>query len=252
MTVYPTPHAASGRGMEQDLSPKTRRSIVNRGVKGFTLLEIVVAILIFSMLITALFASFRDITSSAETLNRENAFYLAAHIALSRITRDLQSIYVSRSESYKLPGLNTLPDPYRMFSESSAMVGEKFSTLHFASFEHVAINGDVSQGISQIVYYCQKSRENGFILRRSDHAWPYEPFKENNDDPILCENIKSLRFKFQDGEGQTRDEWDSDAAAYHHSTPRAVEIQLEIGDDAGGVSVITVIRLPLYRENVSG
>lgn len=218
---------------------------------GFTLLEIIVAIFIFSILITAVFHSFRSISSSAEALQREDAYYQAAHAALSQMKRDLESIYVTHPPGYQPPGFNAAPDPYRVRGEPSSTAGEQFSKLRFTSFEHISINGDEAKGIAQIVYYCHRIGTDSFVLRRSDHLWPFDEGEEDGNNPILCEKVKSIQFKYHDSAGEARDHWDSDSTDVDNATPRAIEIQLEIGDERGSVSLGTLIALPVYRDKIA-
>lgn len=224
------------------------RSVID---SGFTLLEIIVAVFVFSILITAVFNSFRSISSSAEALKREDAYYQAAHAALSQILRDFESIYVTHPPGYQPPGFNAPPDPYRVFGEPSSKAGEQFPKLQFTSFGHIAINGDESKGIAQIVYYCHRIGTDQFVLRRSDHIWPFESVEENGNNPILCEKVRSLQFNYYDSAGETRDHWDSDSSDVDNATPRAIEIKLEIGDDRGSVSLGTIIALPVHRDKIA-
>jgi general secretion pathway protein J len=218
---------------------------------GFTLFEIIVALFIFSILITAVFKSFRSISSNAEALQREDAFYEMAQGALSQMIKDLESIYVTRLSTYKPPGLKGTHDPYRLLGDSSALAGEQFSKLQFSSFEHLAINGDETTGISQLIYYGHRVGANQFVLRRSDHIRPPELFKESGDDPVLCETLKSLKFRYYDAAGEIHDHWDSDASEFDNATPRAIEIQLEIGDESGSVFLGTLVALPAYRDKIA-
>lgn len=224
---------------------------IHRMNSGFTLLEIIVAILIFSIVITAVFNSFRTISSNAEMLQREDVYYEMAHAALSQMVRDLESVYVTQPTTYKKPDFNSTPDPYRVLGEPSSTGGEPFSKLQFTSLDHIAINGDESSGVAQIVYYGHKTDENQFVLRRSDHIWPYEPFEENVNDPILCEKLKSLQFRYVDADGEVHEDWDSDSKERDYATPRAVEIKLEIGDPSGSISLGTIVTLPVYRDKIS-
>lgn len=217
---------------------------------GFTLLEIIVAILIFSILITAVFTTFRSISSSADMLQRKDAYYQAAHAALSRMLKDFESIYVTTPPLYQPPGFNATPDPYRVAGERASMAGEEFSKLQFTSFEHIAINGDDSKGIAQIIYYAHRVGTDQFVLKRSDHIWPYKSFEESSNDPILCEKLKSIQFKFFDAAGESHDQWDSDSNDVEDATPRAIEIKLEIGDESGFISLETRVTLPVYRDKI--
>jgi general secretion pathway protein J len=245
---------SSERRLEALKNGPCSRPFYLKGVEldsGFTLFEILMAIFIFSILITAVFNSFHSISSSAEALQRQDAYYEMGHAAVSQMIKDLESVYVTRLSTYKTPGLERTPDPYRVFGERSSLAGEQFSKLQFSSFEHIAINGDDSKGIAQIVYYGHKVGANQFVLRRWDYLRPPESFKESGDDPVLCEKLKSLRFRYYDAAGEIHDQWDSDTADFDNATPRAVEIKLEIGDESGSVSLGTLVALPTYRDKIA-
>jgi general secretion pathway protein J len=251
---WKSPATSSEKSLPELKNESCRRLLSHRRVvtdSGFTLLEIIVAIFVFSILITAVFNSFRSISSGAETLQRGDAFYQSAHDALSQMVRDLESVYVTCPPKYKPPEFNSTPDPYRVSGELSSMAGEQFSKLQFTSFEHIAINGDKSKGISQIIYYSHRVATDQFVLRRSDHVWPYEPFKESGNDPILCEKLKSIQFKYYDAAGEIHDHWNSDSNDFDNTTPRAVEIKLKIGDESGSVSLGTIVALPVFRDKIT-
>ena len=74
--------------------------------------------------------------------------------------------------------------------------------------------------------------------------------KKKKSDPVLCENVKSLVFKYYDQEGSEYDVWDSDSADVDYSTPRAIKITLEIGDDSSFLHFETMVKLPVFREKI--
>ncbi len=110
------------------------------------------------------------------------------------------------------------------------------------------MNGDNAEGIAQIAYYIRKKNSGGYQLKRSDQLWPYKPIEENTNDPVLCENVKAFQIKFFDKSGQTFDHWDSDSSEFENTTPKSIEIKLEIGDEAVSVFLNTIVALPVYRE----
>ena len=78
-------------------------------------------------------------------------------------------------------------------------------------------------------------RQSGYILRRSDRLYPYEPPEEQADDPVLCEKLKSLVFTYYDNEGEAHDTWDSESEDVAYATPKSINILLEVGDEGGGI-----------------
>jgi general secretion pathway protein J len=218
---------------------------------GFTLLEILVAIFLFAILISAVFASFRAIHDSATALQQDDRYYETAQAALSRMQCDLESIFITVPARYKPPGFNEPADAYRVFGESTSSENRDFSTLRFTSLSHLPMNGDTNEGVAQIVYYVHQSEPNLFALRRADQLWPYETIETNHNNPILCENVQSLAFKFLNESGEYRDAWDSDSADYDYATPRAIEIVLTVGDDTHSLTMKTVADLHVYRDPIA-
>ncbi len=217
---------------------------------GFTMLEILIAISIFAIIVTTVFGSHNYIFSSAKVVEEDIAAYEMAKSCLSRITDDFQSLHVSLPPEYTPPDSDDEEDPFKITGETADAGGESFSRLMFASRAHVSFEKNIQEGIARIVYYVQKSDENIYILRRADNLYPYEPFEEKKTDPVLCENVKSLVFKYYDEEGSEYDTWDSDLADVDYSTPRAIKITLEIGDDSSFLPFETMVKLPVFREKI--
>ena len=88
------------------------------------------------------------------------------------------------------------------------------------------------------------------VLRRADHLYPYPQFEDNPGDPILCENVKSLAFKYYDAEGTESEEWNSDSGDYDHATPEAIGIQLEIGSESESHNFETTVKLAVQRKKI--
>jgi general secretion pathway protein J len=215
--------------------------------RGFTLLEILIALSIFAVVVTTIFGSYNFIFSSTDDFDSGIAVYESARNCLNRMTLDLQAVYVTFPPAYTLPGQDASPDTYRFFGEMETVGGASFSRLRFTSLAHVAFEKSRPEGIAEIVYYVQPGDNGTFILRRSDTLYPYHPFQEKGTDPILCENLKSLRFTYYDPEGDDADHWDSDSDDFKYATPRAVSIQLELGTGSSSQQFATLVTLPVYR-----
>ena len=69
-------------------------------------------------------------------------------------------------------------------------------------------------------------------------------------DPVLFSNVQSLSFTYYDTEGETFDHWDSDDESFDVSTPAAIGIQLEFGENTGDGVFETTVYLPVYRRKV--
>ena len=112
---------------------------MNNKRHGFTLVEILAALAIFSVILTILFGSFRILTSSSTTLGNGSLQFEMAQGCLTRITTDIESIVVSLPPQYKQPETGETPDPYRVEGDSNYMGGNSFAQLRFTSSSHVPI-----------------------------------------------------------------------------------------------------------------
>lgn len=220
-------------------------------IHGFTLMEILVAIILFSILFTVLFGAFDFLSSSSENLGRGTLQFEMGQQCISRITADIESAYVSQAPFYKQPELRETEDPYRVEGSLDSVDGNSFSHMRFTSLSHFSFSSNESSGVAEIVYYViHRNDEDGYVLRRSDSLYPYEEFEEKNTDPIICKNIQEFSITFFDEAGEENEQWDSESSEYEYATPSSVQILLSIGDEATPMVFSTRIMIPAYREKL--
>jgi general secretion pathway protein J len=217
---------------------------------GFTMLEILIAILIFSIVVTTIFGSFGAVFSSSETITSSTDRFDMARNCLSRLQDDLESFYISLPPKYKKPDIDDEPDEFHIKGETTNVAGEDFGRLRFSSMAHVQFLHDMRQGIAEIIYYVMESEEEktGLVLKRSDYLYPYPDFEESADHPTICENVLGLEFTYFDDEGNEEEDWDSESDDVKYASPRAVGIKLIVGDEEGAVTLSSRVALPVFRE----
>jgi general secretion pathway protein J len=214
---------------------------------GFTLMEILIAILILSVVITTVLASFNMVFSTTEALDSDAAVYESARTCLNQMAADLERIHISKRPLYRPPQLDDSPDLYRIEGVTEDVDGTSFAQLRFASRNHIPPSERGGRRIAQIWYYVQAGADGGFVLRRSDGLYPYPELEKDPADAVLCTDVKSLAFFYTDHEGSEVDSWNSDQEDFEHSTPRAVHIRLEIGRGSNSRLFETGVRLPVVR-----
>ena len=217
---------------------------------GFTLMEILLAFLILGIVVTTVLASFNAVFSTTDTLENSSRYYEMAQNCLSRIALDLDALYVTQPPLYKPPEFDDPPDPYRIAGTINNIDGTGFAQLRFTSRAHIPLEEEMKGGIAEIVYYVTAKNDGQLVLRRADHLYPYPPFEDNPGDPILCEYVKSLAFKYYDAEGSESEEWNSDSGDYDHATPEAIGIQLEIGRESESQYFETTVKLAVQRKKL--
>ena len=216
---------------------------------GFTLLEIMISIFIFSIIITTVFASYRSVFFSADKIDAGLDLYGMTGSCLNRISLDLSGIAIAQVPEYAKPELDSTPDPYRVVGDRSDLSGADFPRLRLASRSHVPLDGSAHESVAEIIYYVSEDEESGYRLRRSDRLYPYKTPEEQANDPVLCEKLKSLVFTYYDIEGETHDTWDSESKDVAYATPKSINIRLEVGEEDAVSKVFeTMVMLPVVRE----
>ena len=231
-------------------SDQKYRKIAIRGQKlnnGFTLVELMLAIVILGLVVTTVLASFNTVFSTTDALQSNSQIYEMAKNCLKQMSRDLESVYVAQPPIYKPPEFDDPPNDYRIVGLSEDTGGTGFAKIRFTSRAHLLLENTTRGGVAEIVYYLQAKEDGSRVLKRSDNIYPYPEFEEKGSDPVLCEWVKSVAFKYYDAEGSEYEAWDSESDEYEYATPTAIEIQLEIADSGGSQFFGTLIKLPVQR-----
>jgi len=249
-------HPGSSIGLQHSSIRHPRSSCPQRGARnphpgaGFTLMEVLLAFLILGILVTAILGSFNAVFSTTDTLENSGQYYEMAKTCLNRITLDLDAVFVTQPPLYKKREFDAPPDPYRIVGGNSDVSGTGFASLRFASSAHIPLDNVNRAGIAEIIYYVHAKNDGRLVLKRADHLYPYPPFEERSGDPVLCQDVKSLAFRYYNAEGDASEEWDSDSDQTGYATPTAVGIQLEIGNESKSYTFETTVRLAVYRKKI--
>jgi general secretion pathway protein J len=213
--------------------------------KGFTLMEVMVTLVVFSIVMLTLFSSFQAFISSGDSITRGIHDSERARTALERIREDLEQVHVVQPPRYGVPAFNAPPDPFRMAGFQTRVGGSVFSRLEFATFSRVIKSPEEAWGISKITYYVRQNPDNSFDLCRSDRA-PGEPGEVDPcRDPVLMEEIQAFDIEFTDSREETGTSWDSDSAEVEHAMPVSLRMTLKTGDRAEAFE--TAVFLPVAR-----
>ncbi len=215
---------------------------------GFTLIEILVALFIFSVIASTLFIAYRALFIDTAGFEKGMRRYALAQSCFSRIKSDLSAIKVATAPLYAPPEPEGPPDPYRLFGQAAYSGEGPAGTLRFTSLAHVPLGSTPREGIAAIRYYVQADSDAQFVLRRADHLYPFSDSQPAGTDPVLCDGVRSLRFVYYDTEGEAHENWDSDSADNNYATPVSISVELEIGDDTSADAFHTRIALPVIRE----
>jgi len=218
--------------------------------RGFTLLEILIALFIFGVIVTTIFGSFQFVFGSADAVEKGMTDYEMAKDCFNRIISDLQALHVSQTPAYRPPEDAENQDPYRILGDVTFSGESGFGRLRFTSLAHVPLGKDKRMGIAEIIYYAEDQIDGSHVIKRSDRIDFTEPYEEINNDPILCDNVRSLEFTFIDSEGEEGNIWNSDSNDFDYATPRAIRVKLTLGTGDNPHTFETMVVLSQYREAI--
>ena len=167
---------------------------------GFTLLEVLVAIAIFAIVISTVYAAYRATFFNVGGAEQQLAATDGARVVLQRFSDDLQSLYAQ-------------PGGY-LRGASDEIDDQRADSLSFTSVAHLVFSpDDPRSGLTVIRYHLEKDENSGYLrLYRSDT--PERPGETGNageadGGEVLGEGIKEFRITYLGTDGSELDRWDS-------------------------------------------
>jgi general secretion pathway protein J len=194
-----------------------RSSVHHRDSRGFTLLEILIAISILAIVLTTIYAAYSGTLTIIKELDDDSRAYQMARITLDRINRDLSS-------------LQRFGDAFVLQSEKSRIGNREFGSIFFWSAAHLAFEEDGLSGPpASIAYFVREDKDGGFSLWRSDVAGA-KPSTDRKTDSglIICQNLQGINLKFYDEGGRDYESWDTASSTEPQKGKPPVLIQIEL------------------------
>jgi len=196
--------------------------------KGFTLLEVLLAITVLGVVVAMLSLSLSGTLKVIEATENQEEMYHQAQTTLRRITEDLAAAVQTKERVFIGKKIET---------ES-----QRTDSIAFASLSHLVLNPEKQKpGVAIIRYQLQADTEDTRRLRllRSDTLLlpgvDYSKPEVEDRSFLLADNLRSLRFKYFDQQGQEFDTWEGAADAAGQQgvppLPAAVHCTMEIWVD---------------------
>lgn len=196
--------------------------------RGFTLLEILIAIFILVLVVSAVFGAFSGTFKVVTETEIQGEMYAAARVALERISEDIASVYVGVLTKSEQPKAGASRQRFFFVGEDHQVDEQSADTLRFLSWAHVSFkNGRQTEGPAAINYYTQYDEETGKLtLYRTDTLDYLESPEDGQGGLLLCEGLKWLDFIYYDREGDTHNSWDTTENSSNAELPSRVEISM--------------------------
>lgn len=232
----------------------------------FTLIEILVAVMIFGIIMLTIFSSFRSFMLSSQMIKSNIAASETIASFNNIMVRDFLYLRISLPPEYSKPisasSDDSDSDKFRFSGDETTEDGNIFSRVRFASLAHISFGGDIKKdnkaskrvGAARVIYYVRpvnaltQDGEDGFELCRSDTLNSFDDTDGSDCDPVICRNITKFKVTYMDIKGDKHHEWDSESDRYNYSTPVSVAIEIEFRIMDSLHTFSTTIAMPLFRE----
>lgn len=204
--------------------------VIRRGQRGFTLLEVMLALSILAFISLTVWGTFSRTYATKRRLDLAQERIHVARVALMRITRELEMAYLSNHENALIQDRRTM-----FVSTSSGDVDE----LKFSWFGKQRLRADAAEGDTGIVlYYAERDPDNSQVMnlvrRETRRLQAQDPMAIRADTYVLCPDVTRLKFSFFDARTREwRDAWSTIGGDQLDYLPTHVRVALTIRDERG-------------------
>jgi len=211
-----------------------------RIARGFTLLEILLASTMVALLAGSLYASLHiafkarnSALSAVDTVRKCN-------LTIDLIRSDLQSAV--------LPGTSAttaISVSFVGLGGSGATSSGNADLIFYASTADILPSPGIGD-IKRVEYACVPSDDGQFMLVRFITTNLLAPISPDPIEEVICRNVRAFTVMYYDGTAW-QESWDSTTTSPKNALPKAVEVIIEINDDAGrpATPVSRVIAIPV-------
>lgn len=189
------------------------------GSGGFTLIEILVATALASIILVMAYASYRSIFDSIKRSTGRAEFYENVNLALLKIDQDISNAYYNRTNK----NITFICENIRGNSRID-FVTVNHNEHKFGGKINTAVR---ESDIKEVGYFLQEAKNTielfHLINREKVNYWDDAPL-EGGTEHVLLPNVVSLKFEFNKGNDWV-EEWDS---RQNNMFPRSVKTTLVV------------------------
>ncbi|MEJ7733602.1 MAG: type II secretion system protein GspJ [Polyangiaceae bacterium] len=214
---------------------------------GLTLIEVLISVTILALVASLIYGAFDGMSRSRQGLGRINDRYHQGRSALSRMSRELQSAFISAHQPLVL----------NQAVRNTVFWGKDSSTtdrIDFNSFSHRRLSRDAHESDqNELSYFVSRDPEapgqKMDLVRRESALLDLEPDK-GGVIQVLCEDIESFDVQYLDqSTGEWTDTWDSSQpAAQYGRLPLQVRITLLLRGGIGDQPIKLTTKIPLTMQ----
>jgi general secretion pathway protein J len=201
---------------------------VSRAREGMTLIEVMVALVIISMLGITLYVGFVQSAENKDQLELDSNYYRRAQLAVDRMQRELSMAYVSIQ----------VPDNPALVTMRTCFIGTdraERDRVDFTSFSHQRLYRDAKESDqNELSYFVARHPDDGtrLVLARREQNRPDDRPESGGRVQILLDDVRSLELEYLDPmDNEWSTTWDTtQASAQPNRLPMQVRIVLTVPD----------------------
>lgn len=222
--------------------------MTRRSARGLTLVEILIAVVIMTMMTVSVWVSFGTTMGGMRHAEQVQIRYSQIRNALSRMTAEMSMAYLS---------FNRPADEERHFTLFDGREQFNADSVTFSAFAHVRMRKDGNESDQSIIqYFLERDPKDG----TRTHLYRRETRRLTGDTPerlieyspayIFCEDVKTFDVKYWDVKKlDWVDEWRTTKLDMHPDRlPERVKITLGIYDKVAGKDVKYVTQTLLLMQ----
>lgn len=218
-------------------------------LRGMTLIEVIVAMAIVTIMMLGVWRSFSATVTATEMTVEIQQRYASVRNSMDRMSAELSSAYLS---------FNRQPQEVRHFTLFEGRSGTDGDSVTFSSFSHLRIRRDANESDQTVIqYFLAQDPEDS----QRQHLYRRETKRLTGDLPedlrryapayVMCEDVESLEFRYWDPiREEWLEEWRTTAIDQQPDRlPPRVKIKLGIMTDEGEIEYfVTQTTLPMQEK----
>jgi general secretion pathway protein J len=198
--------------------------------RGFTLIEVMLAMAILAFVTTIMWGSFSQTATNKKAIENAQERLHTVRVALLRMSREIEMAYLSDSENTALTHRRTM-----LTSAARGDVDE----LTFSSFAHQRLRAGAFEGDTALIKYFgapdpDDRRVLNLMRRETRRLQAEDPNILAGESYVLCPDVARVKFLFYD---HRKKEWQTDWSTLNASgtqyLPTHVRITLTVLDERG-------------------
>jgi general secretion pathway protein J len=203
---------------------------MKRRARGFTLLEVMLAITIMGFISALLWGSFSRTAQIKQRTEAGQDRLHAARVAMMRMTREIEMAFMSNSSNIGFQERRT------MFIGSSHADHDE---LRFSWFGHQRLRADSAESDTAVVMYYVEPDPNdrsamNLMRRETRRLEQKDPKTIPGEAYILCSGVSRVKFQFYDyKKKEWKEEWNTMGADGLTYLPTHVRVTLGLYDERG-------------------